>query len=142
MQRILLVEGDPTLREWFRLHLSAQGFLVSAFDGYRRALEAARMEPPDLLILATDAQASGAFALVAAVRSDVRGALVNSVEAGGPAEKAGVKPGDVIVAIDGKPWTAVSLPALRAMLRTEGRRTVRLTLDGGTQRTVVLRDAV
>ena len=76
MQRILLVEGDPTLREWFRLHLSAQGFLVSAFDGYRRALEAARMEPPDLLILATDAQASGAFALVAAVRSDVRGALV------------------------------------------------------------------
>jgi class 3 adenylate cyclase len=76
MQRILLVEGDPTLREWFRLHLSAQGFLVSAFDGYRRALEAARTEPPDLLILATDAQASGAFALVAAVRSDVRSAVV------------------------------------------------------------------
>ena len=34
---------------------------------------------------------------------DVRGALVNSVEAGGPAEKAGVKRGDVIVAIDGMP---------------------------------------
>jgi serine protease Do len=32
---------------------------------------------------------------------DVHGALVSSVEAGGPAEKAGLKRGDVIVAIDG-----------------------------------------
>jgi len=71
-----------------------------------------------------------------------KGFEVIHVAAGSASERAGVKPGDVIVAIDGKPWTAVSLPALRAMLRTEGRRTVRLTLDGGTQRTVVLRDAV
>jgi Do/DeqQ family serine protease len=33
--------------------------------------------------------------------SDVRGALVNSVEAGGPAEKAGVRRGDVITAVNG-----------------------------------------
>jgi serine protease Do len=40
--------------------------------------------------------------IAASIRlGDVRGALVNSVEAGGPAEKAGVKRGDVIVAIDG-----------------------------------------
>jgi serine protease Do len=31
------------------------------------------------------------------------GALVNSVEKGGPAEKAGVEPGDVILRFDGKP---------------------------------------
>ncbi|HTY48433.1 MAG TPA: DegQ family serine endoprotease [Steroidobacteraceae bacterium] len=30
------------------------------------------------------------------------GALVSSVEAGGPAEKAGVKPGDVVLAVDGQ----------------------------------------
>jgi serine protease Do len=35
-----------------------------------------------------------------------QGALVNSVEKGGPAEKAGVEPGDVILRFDGKPVTA------------------------------------
>ena len=33
---------------------------------------------------------------------DVRGVLVNSVEAGGPAEQAGVHPGDIITAVNGK----------------------------------------
>ena len=33
---------------------------------------------------------------------DARGALVQTVESGKPADKAGVKPGDVVVAIDGK----------------------------------------
>ena len=36
----------------------------------------------------------------------VQGALVNSVEKGGPAEKAGVEPGDVILRFDGKPVNA------------------------------------
>ena len=35
-----------------------------------------------------------------------QGALVSSVERGGPAEKAGVEPGDVITRFDGKPVTA------------------------------------
>src|SRR5262249_45766346 len=35
-----------------------------------------------------------------------QGALVNSVEKGGPAEKAGVEPGDVILRFDGKPVTS------------------------------------
>jgi serine protease Do len=34
--------------------------------------------------------------------SDVGGALVNSVEAGGPADRAGIKQGDVIVGVDGE----------------------------------------
>ncbi|MDH7512453.1 MAG: Do family serine endopeptidase [Clostridiales bacterium] len=33
---------------------------------------------------------------------DKRGALVNSVERGGPADKAGIKPYDVIIAVDGE----------------------------------------
>jgi serine protease Do len=37
-----------------------------------------------------------------------RGALVNSVEAGGPAAKAGLQTGDVILAVDGKPVDASS----------------------------------
>ena len=35
-----------------------------------------------------------------------QGALVNQVEKGGPAEKAGVEPGDVILRFDGKPVTS------------------------------------
>jgi serine protease Do len=34
---------------------------------------------------------------------DVRGALVNSVEQGGPAERAGIQRGDVIVSLNGQP---------------------------------------
>jgi serine protease Do len=41
------------------------------------------------------------------------GALVNAVEAGGPADKAGVKSGDVILQVDGKPVEqSVDLPRL------------------------------
>ncbi|HSF48834.1 MAG TPA: DegQ family serine endoprotease [Burkholderiales bacterium] len=36
------------------------------------------------------------------------GALVNSVESGGPAEKAGVEPSDIILKFDGKPVTSSS----------------------------------
>jgi len=35
--------------------------------------------------------------------SETRGALVSEVTAGSPAEKAGLKPGDVVVRLDGKP---------------------------------------
>ncbi len=35
----------------------------------------------------------------------LEGAIINGVLTGGPADKAGVKPGDVLVAIDGKPVT-------------------------------------
>src|SRR5688572_20131590 len=35
--------------------------------------------------------------------SEARGALVQQVEAGKPADRAGIKPGDVIVEVDGKP---------------------------------------
>jgi serine protease Do len=40
-----------------------------------------------------------------------RGALVSTVESGGPADKAGLKPGDVILSFDGKPVdTSSQLP--------------------------------
>ena len=76
MPRIFLVETDPTLREWCRLHLEAQHLTALAFDDVRPALEALRSDPADLLVLATDLPSSGAFALAAAVRSNVRTALM------------------------------------------------------------------
>jgi len=46
------------------------------------------------------------------------GALVSSVEKGGPAEKAGVQPGDVVLAVNGRPVEAnVDLPRMIFSLR-------------------------
>ena len=54
-----------------------------------------------------------------------RGALVSSVEKGGPAEKAGLKEGDVILSFDGQPIdTAGILPS--AVAATQPGKTVRL----------------
>lgn len=76
MRRILLVEGNAKLREWIRLHLSTQGLTVADFDDVARALEAARQQPPDLLLVATDLPAGGAFALAAGIRSNLGTARV------------------------------------------------------------------
>jgi putative serine protease PepD len=58
---------------------------------------------------------------------------------GGPAAAAGIKPGDVILAIDGQPVN--SLPELVVAIRAhEPGETVRLTVStGGTRRTVPVR---
>jgi putative serine protease PepD len=58
---------------------------------------------------------------------------------GGPAATAGIKPGDVILAIDGRPVN--SLPELVVAIRAHNPGdTVRLTVrSGGTERTVPVR---
>ncbi len=59
---------------------------------------------------------------------------------GGPAAIAGLAAGDVITAVDGTRFTAMSLAALRAALRGAPGRTIRLALADGTVRVVTLRD--
>ena len=75
MPKVFLLEPDPSLREWCKLHLSTEGFTVVPFEDGRRALEALRVEPPELVIVATNLVGMGAFALAAAIRSNVRSAL-------------------------------------------------------------------
>jgi serine protease Do len=56
-----------------------------------------------------------------------QGALVNSVEKGGPAEKAGIEAGDVILQFDGKPVTSSEdLPRLVGAVKPGNRVTVQL----------------
>jgi serine protease Do len=66
--------------------------------------------------------------------TDSKGALVASVQEGSPAERAGVKPGDVIVRYDGKPVDSPrALPGLVA--NTEIGKAVELSVlrDGGVR---------
>ncbi len=64
----------------------------------------------------------------------VRGALVQSVEAGGPAEKAGVEAGDIIVKVDGKAVDkAGDLPRLVGGTRPGTKSTLQVFRRGGTR---------
>lgn len=61
-----------------------------------------------------------------------QGAVVNSVEKGGPAEKAGLEPGDVILKFDGKAINAsADLPRLVAGTKPGTRSTMQIWRKGG-----------
>ena len=64
-----------------------------------------------------------------------RGIIVQEVRPGSPADSAGVRPGDALVALDGQSAAEMSLAAVRRLLRSENGRVVRLTLarDGRTR---------
>ena len=68
--------------------------------------------------------------------ADKKGVLVSQVFKGDPAEKAGIKPNDIIVAVDGKPVTSGrELSATIAGLEV-GKRTVITLIRDGREKTV------
>ena len=65
--------------------------------------------------------------------------VVQEVRPDSPAQSAGVRPGDAIVALDGRPVAGLSLAAVRSVLRSADGRVVRLVLArDGVTRDVVL----
>jgi C-terminal processing protease CtpA/Prc len=73
-----------------------------------------------------------------------RGFEVFDVVAGGPAERAGVKAGDIIVAVDGRPIARWTLADARARLKGRVGTRVRVKIEGGKPREldIALRDLV
>lgn len=65
---------------------------------------------------------------------------VMDVIAGGPAARAGLGVGDRIVAVNGRPASGLSLPALRVRFKTDppGTRVRLRVVSGGKQRQAVL----
>lgn len=63
----------------------------------------------------------------------IGGALISSVEKGGPAEKAGVRPSDVILKFDGKAVnSSVDLPRIVALTKPGNKVSVQLWRKGST----------
>ncbi len=60
----------------------------------------------------------------------------------GPAAKAGLVPGNVIVAIDGKPWTTFALATARQDLKAVPGTKVKVKLASGQEWVVTLRDLI
>ena len=60
----------------------------------------------------------------------------------GPAAKAGIIAGDVIVAVDGKAWSALPLATLRQDLKAAPGTKVKIRLASGQERIVTLRDLI
>ncbi len=66
--------------------------------------------------------------------SKAQGAAVNAVERGGPAEKAGVEPGDVILKFDGKPVNSSGdLPRIVGMTKPGTRIVMQVWRKGSTR---------
>lgn len=61
-------------------------------------------------------------------REDGQGFDVQKVNAGGPAEEAGLLPGDIIVGVDGADVKTKSMDDLTAMIKGEANTTVKITI--------------
>jgi serine protease DegS len=60
----------------------------------------------------------------------------------GPAAKAGLAPGNVIVAIDGKAWSAMTLSAFRQELKGAPGAKIKLKFASGPERVITLRELI
>ncbi len=66
------------------------------------------------------------------------GIMVVDVVAGGPAAKAGIKAGDVIIEVNGKPWETIALASIRAEMQAAAGTRLRVKLAVGGERAIVL----
>ncbi len=102
MANILVVDADAQLREWCRMHLATHGHVVRALGDPRKALEALQEQAPELVMLATDLENGGAWALAAGIRSNARTAatqilfIVPAGDAAAQAQAAAIDTGETL----------------------------------------------
>jgi hypothetical protein len=90
------------------------------------------LEPRVPVVPRTELDMSGLY-----LTSDraARRIVVQEVRSGSPAQSAGVRPGDALVTLDGRPTVELSLAAVRRLFRSDDARVVRLVFgrDGVTR---------
>ncbi|MGN9785665.1 response regulator transcription factor [Nonomuraea sp. ZG12] len=72
-ERLLVVDDEPTVKELLSATLRFAGFTVTSADNGRQALEAARREPPDLVLLDVMLPDLDGFEVIRRLRSLPRG---------------------------------------------------------------------
>jgi C-terminal processing protease CtpA/Prc len=60
----------------------------------------------------------------------------------GPAAKAGLAAGNVIVAVEGKPWTALALTSVRQDFKGAPGTKLKVKLATGSEKLITLRDLI
>jgi CheY-like chemotaxis protein len=76
MKRILIVEDKPSSRELLRTVLEKQGYQVTEAADGEQALEKARNEAPDLILLDLHIPARNGYEVLKELRQDPRFAMV------------------------------------------------------------------
>jgi CheY-like chemotaxis protein len=77
--RILIVEDHPTMRSALRSLLEAEGFQVEEASDGRRALEAIRAEPPDVVFLDMNIPGIGGPDVLDSIKGDPATASVEVI---------------------------------------------------------------
>lgn len=123
MTKLLLVEDDPTLRETLAYNLTREGYAVSETDNGVTALDLARAQPPDLIILDVMLPGLDGLTVCRTLRRELDAPIVLLTARNGEVDRIiGLDAGadDYIV----KPFSLGELLArLRAVLRRERRKT-------------------
>ncbi|OQB23974.1 MAG: putative CtpA-like serine protease [Firmicutes bacterium ADurb.Bin182] len=120
--------GDIPERERL-IHSAAKGMVASLGDPYANYYTD---EEYEIYMKKLEGEYSGIGALVS--QPDGNGSLVLEVFENGPAEKAGLVPGDIIVRVDGTDVGGKSLEDLSAMIFGEDGTIVILTVQRGEKR--------
>lgn len=122
-----------------------EGYAGSIGYGVLRRFDLVLDYPHQQIILEPNAAAGGPDVYDRAglwiERADKGFELVEVVP-GGPGAQAGLKKGDVVVAVDGLPAADIKLPDLRDRLRAAAGTRLHLKLADGRERTVTLKDLI
>lgn len=107
------------------VYATIRGELASLNDPYSVLFTRAQLKGFET---ALNGETFGGVGLIVAYDDAAKSWHADQVFPGGPAEKAGVRPGDVLQAVDGTPLAGLAGDALSTLLRGKVGTTVRLTI--------------
>jgi carboxyl-terminal processing protease len=108
------------------VYATIDGELSSLHDPYSVLFTKAELKGFETAI---NGETFGGIGMIAAYDDAVKQWHADQVFAGGPAQKAGLEPGDVLLAVDGKPAGALDADGLGALLRGKIGTVVRVSIE-------------